>query len=144
MIRAIVSRIAQRPPDFTIGEPHRPYMLRWWLVPRNRWFNVYLHCILRSDDERALHDHPWANCSIVLAGWYTEVFGDRIERRRRGAVVFRKATTPHRLVVLSPCWTLFLTGPKVREWGFWCGDEWRHWEVYTDGEDGSRVGRGCG
>ena len=66
-------RIAdRRPPDFIVGGKEDPYMLRWWIIPRNRWFNVYLHNFLRSDDDRAHHDHPWWNFSILLRGEYTE------------------------------------------------------------------------
>jgi hypothetical protein len=49
----------KRRPDFIIGGADNPYLLRWWIIPRNRWCNVYLHKILRDDDPRALHDHPW-------------------------------------------------------------------------------------
>ena len=62
-----------RKPDFIIGPKDAPYLRRWWIIPRNRLFNIYLHQILRSDDDRALHDHPWINCSIILKGRYMEV-----------------------------------------------------------------------
>lgn len=48
------------------------YMLRWWKIMRNAYFNIYLHIIQRSDDDTALHDHPWWNFSIVLDGGYWE------------------------------------------------------------------------
>lgn len=48
------------------------YMLRWWKIMRNAYFNIYLHNVLRSDDDTALHDHPWWNFSIVLQGGYYE------------------------------------------------------------------------
>src|SRR5580704_9904819 len=63
---------ARRPPDFIIGGNEFPYMRRWWVIPRNRIFNIYLHHFLRSDDDRALHDHPSWNVSILLKGEYTE------------------------------------------------------------------------
>jgi hypothetical protein len=56
------------PPDKTV----EPYMHRWWRIPRNWAINVYYHIVLRSDDDRALHDHPWWNFSIVLEGGYFE------------------------------------------------------------------------
>src|SRR5881392_3402104 len=65
-------RIASRPPDFTVGSPDRPYLQRWWLLPRNPVLNVYLHQFLRDDDDRALHDHPWDWCSVLLKGGYCE------------------------------------------------------------------------
>ena len=71
--RALLSRVrkvmARREPDFIIGDN---YLRRWWLIPRNRWLNVYLHEFRASDDDRALHDHPWASCSIILRGEYFE------------------------------------------------------------------------
>ena len=48
------------------------YMHRWWRIARNWAFNIYFHIVLRSDDDRALHDHPWWNFSIVLDGGYYE------------------------------------------------------------------------
>lgn len=56
-----------RKPDFVIGDLSNPYLLRWWVIPRNRFFNVYLHKFLRDDDDRALHDHPWWSMSIILS-----------------------------------------------------------------------------
>jgi len=47
-------------------------MHRWWRIPRNWATNVYYHIVLRSDDDRALHDHPWLSVSIVLEGGYFE------------------------------------------------------------------------
>ena len=56
------------PPDTSVPA----YMRRWWRLPRNWAFNVYYHWVLRSDDDRALHDHPWWSLSIVLDGGYYE------------------------------------------------------------------------
>src|SRR5438309_7455387 len=72
-VRAWARAKMQTPPDFVIGEAENPYMRRWWVVPRNEGCNVYLHEILRGDDDRALHDHPWDNTSMLLDGGYTEV-----------------------------------------------------------------------
>jgi hypothetical protein len=115
-----------------------------WLIPRNRFFNVYLHQILRPDDDRALHDHPWLNCSIVLRGSYHEVRQDgSICLRRRGAIVFRWAQTAHRIIVDRPAWSLFITGPVVRSWGFHCPNGWVHWRDFV-AENPGEIGRGCG
>ncbi len=139
--------MSTRTPDFIIGGADNPYLLRWWLIPRNRWFNVYLHNMLRDDDPRALHDHPWWNVSIVLKGGYLEWRQDaNVRWRGPGSVVFRRATTAHRLTLGSsgaPSWSLFITGPKVREWGFHCPKGWRHWKEFCALDDKGRVGRGC-
>lgn len=64
--------MTSRPADFVIGKEDDPYLMRWWVLPRNKFFNVYLHLFMRSDDDRALHDHPWWNASFVLDGGYFE------------------------------------------------------------------------
>lgn len=133
-----------RPPDFTIGTPDKPYMHRWWIIPRNRFFNIYLHHIVRDDDDRALHDHPWVNVSIVLKGGYTEVMPHASKWRGRGSIVFRLPKAAHRLELdEDSCWTLFITGPRVREWGFLCPKGWRDWRVFTAPADRGQIGRGC-
>jgi len=37
-----------RKPDFVIGRAGAPYLERWWVIPRNRWFNIYLHHFLSA------------------------------------------------------------------------------------------------
>lgn len=136
-----------RQPDVIIGDdPLAPYMRRWWLVPRNEFANVYLHEILRSDDDRALHDHPWANTSLVLSGRYIEHTPEGSFAREAGFVGSREAESSHRLEILpgERAITLFFTGPKVREWGFRCPKGWVHWKDFTAGENGEKIGRGCG
>jgi hypothetical protein len=135
----------RRPPDQIIGGKERPYLKRWWLIKRNRFFNIYLHHFLRSDDDRALHDHPWLNCSILLRGEYNEHLpGGVVKHRRRGQIIFRRAVASHRIELThGPVWTLFLTGPKVRSWGFHCPQGWRHWRKFVAPDDPGAVGPGC-
>lgn len=136
-----------RPPDFVIGDPARPYLKRWWVIPRNDNFNVYLHHILRNDDDRANHDHPWANTSIILRGSLQEVMPDgTMKFWRAGDVVHRQATDRHRLMVEPfACWTLFLTGPWERSWGFWCeGERFVPWQEFCKTDNVGEVGKGCG
>jgi hypothetical protein len=158
----LIERAQRRAPDFVIGGHADPYLRRWWLLPRNRFFNVYLHQFMRSDDDRALHDHPWSNLSILLRGAYTEqtIAAGGIEHRRllrAGAVRLRMSGRfAHRLELLhdldgmanvdgSPltCWTLFITGPRYREWGFHCRGGWVHWKRFTATDDIGAIGRGC-
>lgn len=133
--------MASRPPDYDIGPG---YLRRWWVVPRNAWCNVYLHDFGRSDDDRALHDHPWVNTSFVIAGRYIEHTPEGSFVREAGAVVNREATALHRVELFpgTRALTLFMTGPMVREWGFACPQGWVHWEKFTD-PTGRGVGRGC-
>ena len=147
----IISRITRRPPDFVIGGSERPYMLRWFVLPRNKAFNIYLHQFRRSDDDRALHDHPWANCSILLRGTYTEhtIAAGGINRRQvlnAGSVRMRwTGRIAHRVELHDgPCWSLFITGPRYRSWGFHCPEQgWVHWERFTAPDDKGAIGAGC-
>lgn len=136
-----------RLPDFIIGGADAPYLRRWWVIPRNRWFNIYLHHFLRSDDDRALHDHPWWNASILLEGSYLEhVRGCGVPSYRKpGAIYFRRASAAHRVELIggAAVWTLFITGPVIREWGFLCPAGWRHWREFTSARDKGSIGRGC-
>lgn len=138
--------VMARAPDFIIGEPAAPYLRRWWVVPRNESANVYLHEILRSDDDRALHDHPWPNTSMLISGRYVEHTPEGSWLRGPGWIGSRDATALHRLEILpgERAVSLFMTGPKVREWGFACPKGWVHWRDFTGGENGELVGRGCG
>lgn len=139
----------ERAPDVEIGGRSDPYMQRWHVIPRNRFFNIYFHRVLRSDDPRALHDHPWASLSVVLTGGYTEVIekdGSHLAvLRRTGDVTFRRASAAHRLCdPLIGTFTLFVTGPRIRNWGFYCPQGWRRWQDFCDPKDHTKPGRGCG
>ncbi|MFT5259007.1 MAG: hypothetical protein ACI810_000745, partial [Gammaproteobacteria bacterium] len=56
--------------DQMIGQS---YMKRWHLVRKPGIRNLYLHLYLGSDDDRAVHDHPWKSWSILLWGHLIEV-----------------------------------------------------------------------
>lgn len=152
----------RRPPNFIIGRPGDPYLFRWYVIPKNPIFNIYFHIFARSDDDRALHDHPWWNLSILLHGSYREIVpidpdvpngATKALCREEGEIAGRRANASHRVWLYNGCdgepapvWTLFITGPKVREWGFWCLQGWKHWREFTkpgpNGED--EYGEGCG
>jgi hypothetical protein len=163
IVDAFIRRVSARPPDFQIGGSENPYCNRWWVIPRNRWFNIYLHQFIRDDDDRALHCHPWPNLSILLRGSYYETVFVSAPRpgaplpptiqksRRQWRPVFRRGSTAHRIVLHRladapvSCWSLFLTGPVIRQWGFWCPlGRWVHWRDFTNPTDSSLIGKGCG
>jgi hypothetical protein len=158
MINWFVRRVSSRKHDFAIGGEENPYCLRWWVIPRNRLFNIYLHKFLRDDEDRALHDHPWPNCSIPLVNGYMEVMFEwqpegvvgrvlpplvRLERKV-GSITFRRAATAHRVEVMyGPAWSLFITGPVIRNWGFVCPKAWRPWQEFTKPGAYGEIGKGC-
>ena len=183
----IIRRVTRRPPDFIVGRPGDAYLLRWYLTPWRTWYNrvpedeqnlwhkfvnrclpnAYLHKFLRDDDDRALHDHPWPWCSILLRGSYIEHTIDaggihRRMERTTPSIKFSLPSRAHRVELLryrhirydehgshhidrsEHCWTLFVTGPRVREWGFHCPERgWVHWRVFTNPDDTGQVGAGC-
>lgn len=152
-LRKIASK---RPPDFEIWDSEEvsqdevPYLLRWWLLPRNPYLNFYLHCFLRSDKD-VPHDHPWWSLSYMLKGHVTERRpGHEPRVLKAGNLVLRSAEFAHQIVV-SPeilaeggAWTLFITGPNVRPWGFHCPKGWKHWKDFVAAGDKGRPGAGCG
>ena len=129
-----------RDPDVVIGEK---YLYRWHVIPRNRFFNVYIHKFVGSDDPRTLHDHPWYSVSLLLKGEFVEHSFKGVRHIPRFIPVFRTAKFAHRLeLVQGPAWTLFVTGPRIRQWGFFCPKGWKHWSQCAD-EKGSGIGSGC-
>lgn len=142
-MQAWAEGIMQREQDFIIGDRQ---LLRWWVTPRNEYANVYLHSILKSDEDRAMHDHPWANTSFLIAGSYIEHTPAGTFVRQAGDVIERAAGAMHRLEVIpgERAISLFITGPKVREWGFSCGQGWVHWQDFVSRENQGAIGRGCG
>lgn len=149
----------RRKPNLTIGDHRDPYMLRWWLIPRNPLLNVYLHNVMRSDDDRALHDHPWCSLSWALKGQVIEHTVEpsgnaHAETIRAGRWRWRSARMAHRLelpVVTTEYgphqeyfWSLFITGPRIREWGFHCPRGWVSERDFASTIGGqSTISRGC-
>lgn len=145
-----------RTADIFIGGEAKPYIRRWYVLS-TPWFRIYLHNMLRNDDDRALHDHPWSNVSIVLKGGFIEVkpcyvdtqiaFVPVVRRDRRpGSITVRKATDAHRLELppgVSSSWSLFLTGRYQRKWGFHCAKGWIPYERFVKQGAPGEVGAGC-
>ncbi len=138
--------ITDIPPHETIYRPDtclrdingrvQPYLLRWHLRPKQTGrsqFALYLHRFLQPD-ETVLHDHPWPSASWLLFGEQNEVWktaggtAGPPSRHRLvpGNLVCRPAAHAHCLGLPRdgngtwiPATTLFATGRRVRDWGFW-------------------------
>ena len=150
-IVGFVARQHLRDPDFVIQQGDVIYLERWWVIPRNRFLNVYYHVFHHSDDDRALHDHPWWSVSFMLSKLVFENYKTeaRIERRaiHYGDVVFRSGKFAHQMELsrgsLNHVHTLFITGPRFRQWGFHCPKGWVHWKEFTKPGAPGQIGRGC-
>lgn len=117
---------------------------------RGRWWNsclgaIRIHEIVASDDSRAFHDHPWPFVSILLRGSYIErrpwpPHGTvhppddhrNAEHTYRAPAINRKAATDLHVLTVErgPVWTLFLTRPKQRSWGFAGPFGWMPWREF--------------
>lgn len=101
-----------------VGLPECPYLERWMIDLR--LFSIRVHHFRSSDDDRALHDHSWDFLTFILKGSYTDVSDTGDTLMKRFSLHFRRAEHKH-TVQVGPegCWTLCLTGPKRRDFGFW-------------------------
>jgi len=121
-----------------------PYLERYYLFLKDRDrfpFNVFLHKFLKGDPDD-VHDHPWPYATLILKGGYYEWLpqfdskGNKIAEMCvwRGPGSFRicSANSYHR-IELDPnvtAWTLFMPGPKKRDWGFLVNNKWIQHEQY--------------
>lgn len=109
-------------------EEGQPYLDRHFIL-KVKGRNAYLHRFWDSDPGVDLHDHPYFNISIVLKGEYLEHLQDNtIIRRKTGDIVYRTARTAHRIEIephwKGKVWTIFLTGKRTRDWGFYTKTGW--------------------
>lgn len=144
-----IQALAKTLPIRKIPDPQGGYMDRYQLHgfmpfhPITTPCAVYLHNILRADEDPALHSHPWEwTCTMVLHGGYLEKRGEvvvddqphvdslprlshqKLERLSSRALIvgtsaLMTGNSVHRIASVEPdTWTLFFTGPKRSSWGF--------------------------
>lgn len=169
---------AQRTPYLHImsADGAEMYMGRWWLFnpycrkshkPALWWcpWSFRVHQIMRPDEDRDLHDHPWNARTIILCGWYTE---QRLLRaddpaphqllvsaaeqgmppnaafqatehidRRPGDTARLNHGEYHRIdqVSLGGVYTLFITSKWRGDWGFLVNGVKVPWRTYTGADN---------
>ncbi len=102
-----------------LGLPECPYVIRWKLELKSGR-SLRLHHWLKADDDRAFHDHPWWFLTVVLRGGYMDDSPVGQDFLYAGSVRFRRALHQHTVRPYADgAWTLMVTGPKSRPWGFW-------------------------
>lgn len=138
---ALLSKLLKNETIYVDGEP---YLTRFYLgEPNQRKIGekpqVFIHFFHKSDQGVELHNHPYTGLGIMLAGGYreeriTEVTGRTRDGRTETVFVERepKVVAPgmvnelslsdyHRTDLVDPeggAWTIFVTGPRVKHWGF--------------------------
>lgn len=123
---------------FTLREKttNKIYLRRLRII-QTPFFSLYLHFIGMPDPGVDLHNHPWWFASLVLRGGYDEIVGNEqwevyygpgtdLEYKswRAGSIHSLKLDETHRISRLHKkhTWTLVLTGPRKRSWGFFTPD----------------------
>lgn len=146
---------AQRTPYLHImsADGAEMYMGRWWLFnPYSRttykpalWWcpwSFRIHHIMRPDEDRDLHDHPWNARTIILRGFYKELRRHSWEIgghtyleywREPGDTAQLLHGEYHRIDKVSPSGviTLFITSKRRGDWGFLVNDIKVPWRTYT-------------
>lgn len=108
-----------------LGLKECPYVYRWRF--ESPFGSVRVHHWLGRDDDRAMHDHPWSFVTFILRGGYTEMVpserGDgsvTLKWLKAPSVHYRPADYQHMVFPNEgSVWTVIVTGPRVRHWGFW-------------------------
>lgn len=129
---------------------HKDVYLIRYLFFTSPLFCIYIHRFMRSDNDRELHDHPFAFLGYMVKGEYKETrmfgrtlglmdvaFRDKVRfkaaRRKQGSLAYRPASTTHRVALdreynldekAEAPLTVILRGPYTREWGFWELQQW--------------------
>lgn len=132
--------VPQRRADGTMDYNAPPIMRRWHILRavvtwRGRQYGreFAFHFLMNADNlALGLHDHPWDFWSIVLRGWYVEMYHDRQvddegriyvggQRRRPWlSSASHPATFTHAIIDVAPrgCLTFVVTSPRIQAWGF--------------------------
>lgn len=138
MVRRWIIKRAMRTPYRHIpsADGEGTYMGRWWLANpydadyKRRWSflpAIRLHSIMRADQDRHMHSHPYQARTIILQGWYFEETpgpkgnGRRSHCREVGYTGRLTPGTYHRIscVPWDGVWTLFFTWSAAPDgWGF--------------------------
>jgi hypothetical protein len=121
----------------------KKYLRRFYITPRRldeqgettghyKGFGIYLHYFYRGDEDRELHNHPWKNAfSFILTGGYQEERKAHVHEAVINRLIRRytfnniKHNTFHRVTKrpgANHIWTIFFTGKRVQDWGFWDKD----------------------
>ncbi len=119
-----------------------PYLIRYYLLFPDKLteeetahplpFNLMLHYICLSDPDD-FHDHPWWYATLILKGGYWEITPKGRFWRGPGHFRVRSPHSLHRIEISSHTqgsWSLFVRGPRLRNWGFIQAGQWLDHKTY--------------
>lgn len=144
VFKYLLNRAKKTPYSDIYGvEDNELYMERYWLFNpypasggrrRRNWFplSVRIHRILKPDNDRNLHDHPWNARTFILKGWYTEERRHGVFTRSQGDTARLNFGEYHKItkVCEGGVYTLFITGKYRGTWGFLVEGSKIHYKKY--------------
>lgn len=110
------------------------YLERFYYMNLRPFARMTIHHLMRSDMD-GFHDHPWPWQTFIIKGGYWEHKPDGTFWRGPGYHANRSADDLHWLEIDPKCpdvWTLFLMGPKQKNWNFMCGGKLIPHQRYLD------------
>lgn len=130
----------------------RPYLERYYILHGSdvSWLpGIYLHKFVSSDEDPELHNHPWGtSVSLILSGGYTEEqritiddplddprYGVEFSKFKPGYLNIVRRDDFHRIELdTNPTWTMFFSGDRQQDWGFWNQntDEYLPWREHIE------------
>jgi hypothetical protein len=112
------------------------YLRRFYLI-RHGKDKTFLHNILRSDNDRHMHDHPWDFSTRILVNGYDEECPLGWRYLATHSKVDNKAEHAHKVHLWKdengaemPVWSLVRLTEARREWGFHTETGWVPWYLY--------------
>ena len=110
-------------------------------------FAIYIHNIMKSDEDRHKHDHPWNFVSIILEGAYEEEFTqppyhftETHKVYMSGDFVHHPAEDAHKLTLISDnVITLVFAYGKRRVWGYQTEKGWIDFKTYRQAKNEGKL-----
>jgi len=104
--------------NYPLGRKECPYAYRWRLD--FYWFSFRIHKWLRSDDDRAYHNHPWHFLTIPLRRGYWDQ-QPNAGKQWVDEPIFRNKDHKHWVQIIDgycPVWTFIITFGAPRRYAF--------------------------
>lgn len=126
-------------PDLEVENDGAVYLERWHLIPKNWFFNIYLHRFTNSDFP-VPHSHPWFSLAFIIKGSFIEHRPGKTPRHCfERKLYFRTPWTLHWLeMIRDVTWTLFITGPVIKPWGFVEDGKWIYHKTFLSTRNNKR------